>query len=145
MPYTWIKNSIPYACLILITFTLMSCDYILGKATGACTYYYSFDSSYNGCIDDVEEDYCMSELENPSWYEDKSCSEVESTGGDTGNGGGCGTYSDSFSPADVQVIAQCQAAYAYTCAGNQEGVNATCAIIRAYGSSNISKCPYCSN
>lgn len=141
-----IKTTIPYVCIVLLSVAFISCDYILGPPEGGCTYI-SFSTGSVLCLE-TDEDYCLSDdanLNDPKWYEDNSCSEAkEKRANGGGSGGECGTYSDSFNPADVQVIAQCQAAYAYKCAGNQQGVNATCAIIRGYGASNISKCPYCS-
>ncbi|UXP32922.1 hypothetical protein N6H18_03000 [Reichenbachiella agarivorans] len=46
---------------------------------------------------------------------------------------------------DIQIDSQCQTAYIYTCSGAQEGVDAACAIYKAWQKENssIPNCPYC--
>lgn len=66
-------------------------------------------------------------------------------GSTVGGGGiaGCDGYKGpSF---DIQIDSQCQAAYAYSCSGTQQGVDAACAIYEAYKKDfpNIPDCPYC--
>lgn len=68
----------------------------------------------------------------------------ESTGDGTGGGtAACGTYHDGGID-DVQIQSQCQAAYAYSCQGNTEGIDATCNVLAGWGSQWKAKCPYCS-
>jgi len=57
---------------------------------------------------------------------------------------GCsGTYQGPI--FDPQVDSFCQAAYAQMCAGNQQGVDANCAIYKQFEEDNpgIPTCPYC--
>lgn len=50
---------------------------------------------------------------------------------DGGSGtGGCGSSGYNGPEFDIQVDSQCKAAYAYKCAGNQQGVDAACAIYK---------------
>lgn len=46
---------------------------------------------------------------------------------------------------DIQIDSQCQTAFAYACAGAQDGVDAACAIYKAWQKENssIPDCPYC--
>lgn len=46
---------------------------------------------------------------------------------------------------DIQFDSQCKAAYLYKCAGNQKGLEATCAIYKNYQKQDpsIPNCPYC--
>lgn len=65
-----------------------------------------------------------------------------------GGGGGVAGCSGGYNGPtfDIQIDSQCQAAYAYKCAGSQQGVDATCAIYKTYqrNDSSIPNCPYCS-
>ncbi len=78
-------------------------------------------------------------------------------GGASGGGGGdgdgdgdaaCGEYGDRGLD-DIQVKSQCQAAWNYTCQGNTQGVQISCANLDGYtqisvdGSNPKDKCPYC--
>lgn len=58
-------------------------------------------------------------------------------------GAGCDDYNGPT--FDIQIDSQCQAAYAYSCSGVQQGVDAACAIYKSYQKNNpsIPNCPYC--
>lgn len=61
-----------------------------------------------------------------------------------GSVGGCsGSYDGPT--FDIQIDSQCQTAYAYSCSNFQKGVDAACAIYKAYQKDNpkIPDCPYC--
>lgn len=66
----------------------------------------------------------------------------------TGSSGGVAGCSGGYNGPtfDIQIDSQCQAAYAYKCAGSQQGVDATCAIYKTYqrNDPSIPNCPYCS-
>jgi hypothetical protein len=66
------------------------------------------------------------------------------TGGGSSSGINCsgGYQGPEF---DIQIDSQCQAAFAYKCAGNTAGVTATCKIYNTYRQNDpkIPKCPYC--
>ncbi len=56
--------------------------------------------------------------------------------------GECGEYHDN-GLADFQLIAQCMSAYSYSCAGQQEGVDLSCANLAGMGAEFRAMCPYC--
>lgn len=64
-----------------------------------------------------------------------------------GSGGSAGLCTDEYEGPefDIQIDSQCKTAYAYACSGAQQGVDAACAIYKAYQKDNpsIPNCPYC--
>ncbi|MGE0589506.1 MAG: hypothetical protein AB7O48_13095 [Cyclobacteriaceae bacterium] len=76
------------------------------------------------------------------YWGDQSASGSDGGGG-TGSCDASGYQGPEF---DIQVDSQCKAAYAYQCAGNTQGIAATCAIYNQFKADNpsIPDCPYCS-
>jgi hypothetical protein len=78
-------------------------------------------------------------------------SKKNSTGGGT-KGGTTGANCDMSNyngpEFDIQIDSQCKTAYAYQCAGNEDGRKTACALYNNYksqwkGSGSFPKCPYC--
>lgn len=69
----------------------------------------------------------------------------EGAGSGGSSSGNCGSSGYNGPEFDIQVDSQCKAAYAYLCAGNQQGADAACAIYRQWqeDDSSIPDCPYC--
>jgi hypothetical protein len=108
-------------------------------------------NSWEECFDDTE-----AVLDN--WKNNGTISRGPNAIGNSGssgsgnNGGGstsCNLDSYSGPTFDIQVTSFCKAAYAYDCAGNQEGVTASCNTYYQYGNSvwtgsgSLPRCKYC--
>lgn len=67
------------------------------------------------------------------------------SGGSGNPDGNCSLDNYEGPEFDIQVDAQCKAAYIYECSGNQAGVDAACEIYRMWQAQNpnIPDCPYC--
>lgn len=67
------------------------------------------------------------------------------SGGSGSGGGSCDASGYNGPEFDIQVDSQCKTAYYYDCIGNQQGVNAACAVYKQWqdDDSSIPDCPYC--
>lgn len=157
--------------IILAFFSFLLLFSACGKnKTGACESKTSYVSGVvYTCYDAQDEDFCdgtNGSITSAVWHSGKTCQELGythknySTGaytanssgsapgangafGSGGGGGGSNCNGGSYNGPefDIQIDAQCKAAYQYKCAGHQQGVDAACAIYNTY--SNVPPCPYC--
>lgn len=122
------------------------------------------------CINTISESGCATSSSSTTQvlHEGKSCQDIgymyeSSSGGfysepnDNSQPGDGGSFSGSSGSAgagcdgydgptfDIQIDSQCQTAYAYSCSGVQQGVDAACAIYKTYqrNDPSIPDCPYC--
>ncbi len=165
MRYTMQQKLIPMLLAALIGITL-SCE----EEENACETRITINGkSTYFCISTMADSGCSSSSSGTSQvlHEGMSCADIGYTypstsggyyarAGDNsqpGDGGaftggsagaGCGSYNGPT--FDIQIDSQCQTAYAYTCSGSQQGVDAACSIYKTYQQSNpnIPDCPYCS-
>lgn len=114
--------------------------------------YYDYLSS---CSEDGKSDLghykswddCYSDMQNVLNNYQSTGQITPGPGAEDGGSGtdGCGSSGYQGPEFDIQVDSQCKAAYAYQCAGNQQGVDAACAIYKQWQQqdSSIPNCPYC--
>ncbi|MCB0489207.1 MAG: hypothetical protein R2820_11630 [Cyclobacteriaceae bacterium] len=153
--------------LIALSFLNFSCE-----EEGSCEIRIDVGGSYYiySCREGSTEDTCdSSEGVDRVFHEGLSCANLgypykDNSGGFSANpddfrspgdngyfanlpGGPVGGCSGSYDGPtfDIQIDSQCQTAYAYSCSGVQQGVDAACAIYKAYQKDNpkIPDCPYC--
>lgn len=138
---------------------------------GACEFRTEYNNVTYHCWQDETQSVCnasSSGISNTIWHEGRSCQELGYTyqsqttdysysaddadgttpganGGFVNSGGSgganCGSGGYNGPDFDIQIDAQCKAAYQYKCAGNQQGVDYCCAIYNSY--ENVPPCPYC--
>ena len=133
------------------------------KTSGVVTVYsseFTATDSYASYIGEIDIDLDIMDLESPSNFNGNiyvSAEKTKSSGGDSDEDGGPtsvesdvpGGCSEYGGPEfDIQFDAQCQAAWAYLCAGyskDSDPVKTSCAIYKALlqGSPSAPKCPYC--